>query len=44
MESTAADDGFEEFWGIVGAKKSYADHSSTSMRLPVKAASGLTMG
>jgi hypothetical protein len=31
MESTATDDGLEEFWGIVGAKKSNADHRSTSI-------------
>ena len=31
MESTATDDGLEELWCIVGAKKSNADHSSTSI-------------
>src|ERR1035437_6323673 len=31
MESTATDDGLEEFWGMVSAKKSNADHSSTSI-------------
>jgi hypothetical protein len=40
MESTATDDGLEEFWGIVGAKKSNADHSSTSIFRTTPAVSG----
>jgi hypothetical protein len=40
MESTATDDGLEEFWGIVGAKKSNADHSSTPIFRTTPAVSG----